>query len=93
MNVVLDDGTGNVRAVLWKNQTNNLLGKTEEEVVLYKDNAVRFEETKNGLLGEQLKLLGQVKKNEMFSRLELSVQMVFRAKPEEELALMEKRSS
>ncbi len=93
MNLVLDDGTGTIRAVLWKNQTNNLLGKTEEEVVLYKDNAVLFEEIKNGLLGEQLKLLGQIKKNEMFSRLELSAQMVFRAKPEEELAQMEKKSS
>lgn len=92
MNLVLDDGTGTIRAVLWKNQTNNLLGKTEDDMVLYKDNAARFEEIKNELLGEQLKLLGQVKKNDMFSRLELSVQMVFRANPEEELALMEKKS-
>ena len=93
MNVVLDDGTGTIRAVLWKNQTNNLLGKTEDGVVLYKDNTALFEEIKNGLLGEQLKLLGQVKKNDMFSRLELNVQMVFRAKPEEELAQLEKKSS
>ena len=45
---------------------------------------------KTDLLGEQLKLLGQVKKNEMFSRLEFSVQIVSRAKPEEELARLEK---
>ena len=93
MNVVLDDGTGTIRAVLWKNQTNNLLGKTEDGVVLYKDNTALFEEIKNGTLGEQLKLLGQVKKNDMFSRLELNVQMVFRTKPEEELAQLEKKSS
>ncbi len=90
MNVVLDDGTGNIRSVLWKNQTNHLLGKAEKDVVVYKDNAVGFEEVKADLLGEQLKLLGQVKKNEHFSRLEFNVQMVSRAKPEEELARLEK---
>ena len=90
MNLVLDDGTGNIRSVLWKNQTNHLLGKTEEEVAQYKDSPTTFEEVKADLLGEQLKLLGQVKKNDMFSRLEFNVQMVSRAKPEEEIARLEK---
>ncbi|MBI2125586.1 hypothetical protein HYV87_04090 [Candidatus Woesearchaeota archaeon] len=90
MNLVLDDGSGNIRSVLWKNQTNHLLGKTEEEVAQYKDSPTTFEEVKADLLGEQLKLLGQVKKNDMFSRLEFNVQMVSRAKPEEEIARLEK---
>ncbi|MDP3698208.1 MAG: OB-fold nucleic acid binding domain-containing protein [Nanoarchaeota archaeon] len=90
MNLVLDDGSGNIRSVLWKNQTTHLLDKTEQQIALYKENPAAFEEIKTDLLGEQLKLLGQVKKNEMFSRLEFNVQMVSKAKPEEELARLEK---
>ncbi len=90
MNLILDDGSGNIRSVLWKNQTTHLLEKTEEQMVVYKGNIAAFEEVKTDLLGEQLKLLGQVKKNEMFSRLEFNVQMVSKAKPEEELARLEK---
>ena len=90
MNLILDDGSGNIRSVLWKNQTTHLLEKTEEQIAIYKENIAAFEEVKTDLLGEQLKLLGQVKKNEMFSRLEFNVQMVSKAKPEEELARLGK---
>ena len=90
MNLILDDGSGNIRSVLWKNQTTHLLEKTEEQMAVYKENMSAFEEVKTDLLGEQLKLLGQVKKNEMFSRLEFNVQIVSKAKPEEELARLEK---
>lgn len=90
MNLVLDDGSSNMRCVLWKNQTTSLLEKSESEIARYKDNMAAFEEVKTDLLGEQLKLLGQVKKNEMFSRLEFNVQVVSKAKPEEELARLEK---
>ena len=90
MNLILDDGSGNIRSVLWKNQATHLLEKTEEQMARYKENISAFEEVKTDLLGEQLKLLGQVKKNEMFSRLEFNVQIVSRAKPEEELARLEK---
>lgn len=90
MNLIIDDGTGNIRSVLWKNQATHLLEKTEEQMAVYKENMSAFEEVKTDLLGEQLKLLGQVKKNDMFSRLEFNVQIVSRAKPEEELARLEK---
>ena len=90
MNLILDDGSGNIRGVLWKNQATQLLEKTEEQMAVYKENMPAFEEIKTDLLGEQLKFLGQVKKNEMFSRLEFNVQIVSRAKPEEELARLEK---
>ena len=73
-----------------KNQTAHLLEKTEEQMAVYKENMSAFEEVKTDLLWEQLKLLGQVKKNEMFSRLEFNVHIVSRAKPEEELARLEK---
>ncbi len=90
MNVILDDGSGNIRAVLWKNQTNHLLGKTEEEISAYKENLALFEDVKTELLGEQYKLMGRVKKNEMFDRLEFNAQLVNKVKVEEELARLEK---
>ncbi|PIN76696.1 hypothetical protein COV17_01380 [Candidatus Woesearchaeota archaeon CG10_big_fil_rev_8_21_14_0_10_36_11] len=90
MNTVIDDGTGNIRVVFWKNQTNHLLAKTEEQIVEYKDNAVSFEDVKTELLGEQFKLLGRVQKNDMFARLEFHAQIVEKADPEEELVRLEK---
>ncbi len=89
MNLVLDDGTGNIRGVFWKNQTNHLLDRDEQEVANYRNDMSKFEDIKTDLLGEQLKLIGKVKKNEMFDRLEFNVQIVERAKPEEEIARLE----
>ncbi|MBS3140125.1 hypothetical protein J4479_03910 [Candidatus Woesearchaeota archaeon] len=90
MNLVLDDGTGNIRCVFWKNQANHLLAKSEEEMAQFKDGAVGFDDVKTELLGEQLKLRGRVKKNDMFERLEFNVQFVEKADPKEELARIEK---
>ena len=90
MNVIMDDGTGTIRSVFWKNQTTRLLDKAEEDIARYKDNLSTFEEVKTDLLGEQLKLMGRVKRNEMFDRLEFNVQMVEKASPEEEIARLEK---
>lgn len=89
MNLVLDDGSGNIRCVFWKNQTNHLLNKTDQEVIQYKDGAVSFDDLKTELLGEQLKLRGRVKHNEMFQRLEFNVDFVEKADPEEELKRLE----
>jgi len=89
MNLILDDGSGNIRAVLWKNQTNHLLNKTEEDLAVFKDDPNVFEDIKNDLLGEQLKLMGRVRRNEMFDRLEFNVQIVGKADPEKEAARLE----
>ncbi|HLD00178.1 MAG TPA: OB-fold nucleic acid binding domain-containing protein [Candidatus Nanoarchaeia archaeon] len=86
LNAVLDDGTGTIRAVFWQNQTNHLLEKEQDHIINYKDNMALFEDVKTDLLGEQLKVKGRIKKNEMFSRIEFHVQVVERANPEQELA-------
>ncbi|HLC51869.1 MAG TPA: OB-fold nucleic acid binding domain-containing protein [Candidatus Nanoarchaeia archaeon] len=86
MNLVLDDGTGTIRCVFWKEQTNYLLSKKEDEIKEYKENPQNFEDIKTDLLGEQFKLKGRVKRNQMFDRLEFNVQLVQKANPEEELA-------
>ncbi len=89
MNLILDDGTGTIRSVFWKNQTSHLTGKTEEEMAQFKEDLQPFESIKTDLLGEQLKLMGKVTKNQMFDRLEFNVQMVEKATPEEELKRLE----
>ncbi len=89
LNAVLDDGSGTIRSIFWKNQTNHLLGKGEAELTSYKDRLASFENVKTDLLGEQFKLRGRVKKNDMFNRLEFNVQLVEKANPEEELARLE----
>lgn len=88
LNAVLDDGSGTIRSVFWKNQTNHLLGKTDMD--MYQDNPAAFEEVKTDLLGEQFKVMGRVKMNEMFGRLEFNVQMVEKANPQEELERLER---
>src|SRR3989344_4692759 len=89
LNLVLDDGKSNIRCVFWKQQTNHLLQKTDEEMAKFKDGALSFEDIKTELLGEQLKLRGRVKNNEMFGRLEFNVQFVEKADPKEELRRIE----
>lgn len=89
MNVILDDGSGTIRGVFWKNQTNNLLGKTDQDMAKYKENPSSFEDVKTDLLGEQYRVLGRVSHNEMFERLELNAQMVFKADAEEEIKRLE----
>ena len=85
LNLVIDDGSGTIRGVFWKNQTNNLLGKTDVEMVKFKDNLGLFEDLKTELLGEQYKILGRVNRNEMFDRLEFVAQIVEKATPTEEI--------
>ena len=89
MNVVVDDGTGNIRCVLWKNQTNNLLKTDVTSFSSYKENPQDFEETKTDLLGEQVSFVGRVKNNDMFNRLEFNVQFVQKADPAKEIAKLE----
>ena len=93
MNMFIDDGTENIRAVLWKNQTEKLLGKGEEELLKYKEKPETFAEIKNDLLGEMVKFIGRVSKNSMFDRLEFHAQLVFpNPDPEEELKRLERET-
>ena len=87
MNLFLDDGTDNVRTVLWKNQTQRLLGKTHEEVLVYREKPELFESFKTDLLGTIVKVVGRTNKNEAFDRIELVANMIFKdVKPDEEIS-------
>lgn len=93
LNAVIDDGTGTIRAVFFKNQATNLTGKTEEELVAMKESTEKVEQLKTDLLGEIVKVVGKVNKNTMFNRLEFVSQLVFRnPDPEEELKKLEQHA-
>ncbi len=71
MNIFLDDGTANIRATLWKEQIQTLLGKTNEEVLALKNDSDLLEETKTDLLGRIITARARVKINEAYNTKEL----------------------
>ncbi len=89
LNLFLDDGTENVRVVLWRNQVQNLLNMNNEEIIAKKESS--FEDIKNELLGQIVKFVGRTNKNDMFDRIEFIPQLVFtNPDPKEEIARLDK---
>ena len=90
MNLMLDDGSDTIRCTFFRNQAERLLNKSKEEMLTFKDNPQEFEAMKTELLGNIVKLVGRVKHNEMFDRLEFTTQLVFlNPDPEEEMNKIE----
>jgi DNA/RNA endonuclease YhcR with UshA esterase domain len=89
LNVYLDDGTGNIRAIFWKQQSQRLLKLTDNEF-----NAIRiapelFEKYKTEMLGVQVKILGMTKNN-MMGRMEFNSEIVFTdLNPDHEIELLD----
>jgi ssDNA-binding replication factor A large subunit len=79
LNVFLDDGSDNIRVVCFKNQANRLLGKSDGEMLAFKETPEKFEEMKTALLGNLTKFTGRVVRNTMFDRLEFIAQTVHAA--------------
>ena len=85
-NIFLDDGSDNIRVVLYKNQMEHLLEKTQEQILEIKEHPEKFEGIKHSLIGEQVKFVGRVNKNQMFDRIEFIANQVFlNPSPEEEI--------
>ncbi len=89
MNVYLDDGHGTLRVVLFHEQSQKLLKKTDVEMQEYRNNPAAFEQIKTDLLGEQYKFVGKVKRNDVMDRLELVVYEAKPGDPKEELAKLQ----
>jgi len=85
MNIFLDDGTDNMRAALWKEQINQLLEKSEEEVMKLKNDSAILEAAKTDLLGRIITARARVKHNETYNNNELVLYNVNR-NPQPELA-------
>ncbi|MEM3500385.1 MAG: OB-fold nucleic acid binding domain-containing protein [Candidatus Woesearchaeota archaeon] len=70
LNFFVDDGTGTVRVVCFKEQVLQLLKLGENEVLSIKSNDGQLSALKNSLLGMQVLLEGRVSKNPGFDRIE-----------------------
>ncbi|HLF54879.1 MAG TPA: OB-fold nucleic acid binding domain-containing protein [Candidatus Nanoarchaeia archaeon] len=89
VNVFLDDGTENIRIVLFRNQAERLLNKTKEQMLAYRAAPDTFEPLKTELLGEQFRFIGRAKKNTFFDRLEFIANQVHKAQAEEEITRLQ----
>lgn len=85
MNTVIDDGTETMRLVLFRRMVERLLKKTEQEVLSYRLQPDSFQQVKNDLLGNFVRAVVRVNKNELFERLELVAQEIYEASPDEEI--------
>ena len=86
MNVFVDDGSQNIRTVCFRQQTEQLLDKTQQELIDYRQFPEKFEELKHDLLGQIVKMTGRVTRNTMFDRLEfVANDVVVDPDPEDEL--------
>jgi ssDNA-binding replication factor A large subunit len=93
-NIVLDDGSDSIRAVMFREQMQQLFGKTDQELLGYRSNIEKFEELKTALLGEQVVVAGRVVRNDMFDRLELRASKVMTdIDPEKEIAKLKADSA
>jgi DNA/RNA endonuclease YhcR with UshA esterase domain len=94
LSAFLDDGTGNIRATFWRQQAQRLTEKDDAQLLQYKEHPQAFEEVKNELLGEIVRVVGRCKRNETFDRIEVTANLVFRhLDPEEELARLKRESA
>ncbi len=90
LNALLDDGSGIIRTIFWKNQLEALTGKNEDEIRSFREKPDEFENIKMDLLGSIIKLEARVTKNDMFDRIELHAQRVYpKLDPQEELKFLE----
>jgi len=86
VNVFLDDGTENIRCVLFNKQAEFLFNKTKEEMDSFRTSPESFEALKTEMLGNIVKFVGKVRRNDFFDRLEFMTQLVFsEPDPEEEI--------
>ena len=85
MNTVIDDGTETMRLVLFRKMVEKLLGKAEQDILAYRTAPDSFQQVKNDILGNFVKAVVRVNKNELFDRLELVAQQIFEANPDDEI--------
>ncbi|MFT4304299.1 MAG: OB-fold nucleic acid binding domain-containing protein [Candidatus Woesearchaeota archaeon] len=91
MNAILDDGSGNIRCVLFGDLVEKSLNLEKVQLIALKDTP-DIANIKNQLLGNIIKVKGRVKKNQMFDRLEFSVQDIdLKPDPYEEMEDLDKQ--
>jgi replication factor A1 len=71
VNAFLDDGSGNIRATFWKEQTNKLFNLSGEEFLAFKENQEALEEAKMDLLGHMVSIRARLQINQAYNTKEL----------------------
>jgi replication factor A1 len=88
-NAYIEDGSGDIRVVFFRNQLEHLTKMSTEQLLAYREQPERFEDVKRELLGNMIKVVGRASKNKFFDRLEFVAQLVRDADPKEELARLQ----
>ena len=89
-NAVIDDGTDNIRVVLYKQQAEKLFSKDEGEILSARNDSVKIDALKSEIFGRTVKICGAIKQNQLFGRQELKAQLIFpEVKVEEEMKVVE----
>jgi len=92
-NVVLDDGTDSIRAVMFRQQMQELFNKDDTELQTLRNSAEKYDPIKTELLGEQIIVNGRIVKNAMFDRLEIIANKVIRdVDPKDEISKLKAES-
>lgn len=79
MNVIADDGSDNIRIVLWREQAEQLLGLSRDQILGFKEDPKKFEAMQHELLGNTVVFSGRASKNQTFDRIELVAARVNKA--------------
>src|SRR3989344_565649 len=94
MNLFLDDGSDNVRCVLWRDQVKELLAIPEDQIKAFRQDTAKFEPWKTELLGNMVKISGRVNKNAAFDRLEFVASKITKnPNPDEEIQRLKETSA
>ncbi len=81
LNFYLDDGTGTIRTVAFRENVYSILGIDEQRLLSTQNNGSSFEDLKKDVLGKQIMVSGKINRNEMFERLEMAVNRVSEIDP------------
>ena len=93
LNLYLDDGSDNIRAVFWRQQVEELLDMDNSRILVFKDDPTKFEPVKTELLGNIIKVGGRANKNQNFDRIELVVNKVDKSPdPDEEIKKLQEEA-
>lgn len=89
MNFLIDDGTETLRIVCFKEVALSVLGIEFKEMMEIKENPNKFEKYKEELMGKQIIVEGNIRKNQMFDRFEMICEKVIEPNPDDELKRLE----
>ncbi len=81
LNFYLDDGTGSIRTVAFRDNVTSILAVDEQRLLAIRTNPTSFEEMRSSTLGKQLMISGRINKNDMFQRLEMNVNRISEIDP------------